>query len=676
MSEHLFIGREEYLNEFSVYLETKDTCKIMNLHGTAGVGKSYLIHHFQRMAVNKGWRTITLDGDSFVQTPAAFCRHLLQCIENELPVEDQDTRVINHCLESLIQLALADGLVLFMDTFEQISHLEQWLREHFLSKLQHRIIIVISGRYPLSEAWFMSHSVRRHISRISLPDFTFEEVATYLNHNGITDAKTLDRVWLQSRGHPFTVSMAAFTLDIGDMGNENEAHAVDLRSLPYIVSLWLREVPSEPMRLIVECAAILRHFNQDILEFVLKRSVPVSEFYQLIHYSFVKHTERGWTFHNLMREAVMNELNARTPQRVHEIRTRALLFYYEKILSGNRQLMMPWEAYEFMNYMGDSLVRAYMSWFTESALQFEPAGKPHREELIQYENRVRSEAKDTQLDIFDPLTNNKFRFVLTAAESLYTFRWFDIDLLLDLGYDAVKILKDRTGKISAIAIFIPINCKTLPFLLRNPRSGAYFSSLPLDERRTYEVAENDRAGWFINSIHMSDYTDAAISAAVTKLMHSLILTGEKLIAAPPPIPYFTRTFESLGFKKIDTHGMHTNYDGITPTYSYVLDTRGDNLTEYIHGMLRKAGLEYLIPANLRETVTEPISNVQLIGLTSRQKEVAELLIQGHSNAQMASKLFLSEYTVKKHLKSLFQKFGVSSRTQLLKSLLDNLEHIQ
>ncbi|WP_284646253.1 LuxR C-terminal-related transcriptional regulator [Paenibacillus silviterrae] len=677
MYEHCFIGREELLNDFDACLGSKDSYKIMNLYGTAGVGKSFLTYRLQRMATSKGWHTIVVDGDSFVHTPSSFCRHLLQSIDNDPWDEHQDTKVINDCLQTLNKLAATVGVALFIDTFERVSHLEQWLREHFLNKLGQRTVIVLSGRYPLSPAWFKPHPSRRHISSRLIPDFSFEEVELYLRQFGINDTKTLDAVWQQSLGHPFTVSLA--TLAIGSetvRESRAAAGAFDLRSLPYVVTVWLREVPTEPMRLLVECAAVLRHFNQDILEFVLQRAVPTAEFYELISYSFVKQTERGWTFHHLMRKAVMNELMARTPQRVNDIRTRALLFYYGKLTSANRQWMLPWEAYEFMNYVGDSLVRAYMSWFKEDEGRFEPADKQHREELLQYENKARNEAQDLQLEIFDPLTSNRFRFVLTAEESLYTFRWFDIDQLLDLGYDAVKILKDAAGNITAIAIFIPINCKTIPFLLQNPRSGAYFSSLTPEQRKYYEVSEDDRAGWFINSIHMSDYTDPSISAAVTKLMHSLILTGEKLIAAPPPIPYFTKVFESLGFKKIVTHGMHTHYDGITPAYPYVLDTRGDQLSEYIQGMLRKAGMDHLIHASPQEPVANPISTKEslFVDLTSRQKEVAALLTQGLSNAQIASQLFLSEFTVKKHLKSLFQKFGVASRTQLLKALLDRSQH--
>jgi len=50
-------------------------------------------------------------------------------------------------------------------------------------------------------------------------------------------------------------------------------------------------------------------------------------------------------------------------------------------------------------------------------------------------------------------------------------------------------------------------------------------------------------------------------------------------------------------------------------------------------------------------------------LTERESEVVTFLASGMSNRDIASALILSENTVKTHLKSIFQKIGVSSRAQ-------------
>lgn len=51
-----------------------------------------------------------------------------------------------------------------------------------------------------------------------------------------------------------------------------------------------------------------------------------------------------------------------------------------------------------------------------------------------------------------------------------------------------------------------------------------------------------------------------------------------------------------------------------------------------------------------------------IGLTQRESEVLELLVSGHSNKAVASKLVVSEDTVKTHIRGLYRKLGVSDRS--------------
>jgi len=50
-------------------------------------------------------------------------------------------------------------------------------------------------------------------------------------------------------------------------------------------------------------------------------------------------------------------------------------------------------------------------------------------------------------------------------------------------------------------------------------------------------------------------------------------------------------------------------------------------------------------------------------LTERELEVLQLVALGESNRAIAGRLFISEKTVKNHLTNIFQKIGVSDRTQ-------------
>jgi len=52
-------------------------------------------------------------------------------------------------------------------------------------------------------------------------------------------------------------------------------------------------------------------------------------------------------------------------------------------------------------------------------------------------------------------------------------------------------------------------------------------------------------------------------------------------------------------------------------------------------------------------------------LTKREKEVAELLLQGKSNKQIALALGIAEHTVEFHLKNIYEKLGVGSRAEAI-----------
>jgi ATP/maltotriose-dependent transcriptional regulator MalT len=76
---------------------------------------------------------------------------------------------------------------------------------------------------------------------------------------------------------------------------------------------------------------------------------------------------------------------------------------------------------------------------------------------------------------------------------------------------------------------------------------------------------------------------------------------------------------------------------------------------------RRAGLQ--MPRELRRSDR----------LSTREREVYELIVQGRSNKEIASTLFISESTTKVHVRHIFEKLGVHSRTELVRTSLSEVQ---
>ncbi len=57
--------------------------------------------------------------------------------------------------------------------------------------------------------------------------------------------------------------------------------------------------------------------------------------------------------------------------------------------------------------------------------------------------------------------------------------------------------------------------------------------------------------------------------------------------------------------------------------------------------------------------------VEAYGLSKRELDVVRLVARGQSTSEIAATLFLSPHTVRDHIKSVFEKTGVSSRGELV-----------
>ncbi|HEY6786732.1 MAG TPA: response regulator transcription factor [Trebonia sp.] len=57
-------------------------------------------------------------------------------------------------------------------------------------------------------------------------------------------------------------------------------------------------------------------------------------------------------------------------------------------------------------------------------------------------------------------------------------------------------------------------------------------------------------------------------------------------------------------------------------------------------------------------------------LSARESEIMSLIADGHTNGEIASSLFLAEKTVKNHVRSIYSKLGVGSRSAAIARWVD------
>ena len=87
----------------------------------------------------------------------------------------------------------------------------------------------------------------------------------------------------------------------------------------------------------------------------------------------------------------------------------------------------------------------------------------------------------------------------------------------------------------------------------------------------------------------------------------------------------------------------------------------------------QGSVKFATPRIARAVVTKASRQSQLdvvraeacgeTGLTARELEVLEMVARGMPNRAVAEKLFLSDQTVKRHLRKVYRKLGVANRTE-------------
>jgi len=186
-----------------------------------------------------------------------------------------------------------------------------------------------------------------------------------------------------------------------------------------------------------------------------------------------------------------------------------------------------------------------------------------------------------------------------------------------------------------------------------------------------DFSDRDRAMLDLLRPHLANaYTNALARAAVQGIEPAL--PGETVVVLGPRrrIAYATqRALELLRFFGPAPAGLlPERLEGLTATSAPIpspqVRVEGDEVCVTARMISSSALLLREKPIRVAAT------RLRSLGLSRREGEVLTLVAQGDPNAGVASRLVISERTVKKHLETIYQKLGVRSRTQAVAVALD------
>jgi DNA-binding CsgD family transcriptional regulator len=148
-----------------------------------------------------------------------------------------------------------------------------------------------------------------------------------------------------------------------------------------------------------------------------------------------------------------------------------------------------------------------------------------------------------------------------------------------------------------------------------------------------------------------------------------IFRGERLVYRNPPA---SRLVQRLRAKyRIELLVMLLDHlsqfrDRPQPVGTVISLTGQDNEPFVVH--LFEVGRRGDVAVSIREIGTDIAAFKDRYGLSRRELQVAELVLRGHRNTSIAAALGIAPATTKKHLSSIFDKVGVTSRAELASRL--------
>jgi len=551
LENELFVGREQELTRFQLWLETGAPAPgILNVTGRGGIGKSALLRAFVRLARSQDRPALLVDSRDFPHTLEGFHFALFGG-----GVDDVFGR-INRLRP-----------VLLLDTFEEMGELYHYLETEFLPRLDAGVRVVIAGRLPLSRAWSADSPWQRIVHQLPLEALTPEQAREYLRRRGLKDPSLVEQIAQSATGNPLALSLSAdMALQLGtrNFPGSHERHMM-IRSL---VERLLREVDDPLLREMLEACAIVRQFDEPTLAAISGQAEVGPILAKVCQLSAVRAAEHGLMLHDDVRRAILEDLRWRNPERHRELRLRALAYYRERMRSTPPQ-ERPWLLGEHLFLWENAFAQAALFGYDEA----EPV-------LVE---TARLEDTPAVLGAWEACERAFTRDVLGLEGPMPGRRAF-LEALFRYRGTRTRIARDNEGQVVAFSIAVPVCRESLPLFELDigfaPQMRGYWSPA---ERAELPATHEDSDIWCLVLIGWLEEAAERVSGAMMRDQTGLFALGGTYIVITP-YPFAKAYLRFLGFEPVERLANWRCGDK-HPVETFVLDLRTVGVERWLESIL-------------------------------------------------------------------------------------------
>jgi hypothetical protein len=313
-----FVGREKELDFFSNLAFAEDpSVYLLYVHGPGGQGKTTLLNRFRELCEEKQVLCLRLDGREITAHPSSIMEALMNALELSVATQVFET------LENL-----NSKIVIFIDTYEKLTPIDDWMRQEFLPQLPDHVFTVIVSRNPPAQHWLADPGWKALLRVMQLRNLSPDESIEFLAKKGVPESD--HRAALDfTHGHPLALSLIAeiYAYDVDQRFDPSTSPDI-VRSL---LDLFLEQVPGPAHRAALEICVLALNTTEPLLQEAMELMDAMPLFDWLRQLSFIESNKLGLYPHDLVREAVTADIRWRNPQWYADLHDRIRNFYIKRI---------------------------------------------------------------------------------------------------------------------------------------------------------------------------------------------------------------------------------------------------------------------------------------------------------------------------------------------------------